>query len=71
MTLGTTLLSLVRSRVVAQFERCRCPILYSLVPNFFSLFPQKAEKLDKWAVFTGVNFLGFSRHNFEKSRKFL
>ena len=33
MTLGMTLLSLVRSRVVAQLELCRCPTLYTLVPK--------------------------------------
>ena len=34
MTLGTTLLSLVRSRVVAQLERCGCPILDTPSQNF-------------------------------------
>ena len=33
MTLGTALLSLVRSRVVAQLERCDCPILYPHAPK--------------------------------------
>lgn len=33
MTWGRTLLSLVRSRVVAQLERCGCPILYTAVPK--------------------------------------
>ena len=36
-TLGTTLVSLVRTRVVAELERCSCPILYSLVPNFLKI----------------------------------
>ena len=40
MTLGKTMLSLVRSRVVAQLERYGCPILYTLVPEF-QLFPDK------------------------------
>ena len=34
MTLGTTLLSLVRSRVVPQLKRCGCPILCTLVRKF-------------------------------------
>ena len=34
MTLRTTLVSLVRSRVVAQLERWSCPTLDSLVPEF-------------------------------------
>ena len=37
MTLGTTLLSLVRSRVVAKLKRCGYPILYTLVPNMLYL----------------------------------
>ena len=44
MTLGTTLPSLVRSRAVAQLERCVCPILYEYMHlNVF--FPGKNEKL--------------------------
>ena len=52
MTLGTTLLSLVRSRVVAQLERCGCPILYALVPNFL-FFPKKTEERFKGQFFRG------------------
>ena len=40
MALGATLLSVVRSRVVAQLERCGCPALYTLSPNFL-LYAEK------------------------------
>ena len=43
MSLETTLLILVRSRVVAQLERCGCPIFYTLVPKF-QFFPEKKLK---------------------------
>ena len=39
MALGKTLLSFVRSRVVAQLERCGCPILHTPVPKF-QRFPE-------------------------------
>ena len=45
MALGKTLLSLVRLQVVAQLERCGCPILYTPVPKF-QRFPEKTEKLN-------------------------
>ena len=63
MALGTTLLSLVRSRVVAQLERCGCPILYTLVPNF-QCCPEKNNKKK------GGEFFRFSRENFGKKRNF-
>ena len=46
MTLGTTLLSLIRSRVLAQTERCGFPILYTAVYlNFNITLPEKPEDL--------------------------
>ena len=59
MTLGTTLLSLVRSRVVAQLERCGCPLLYTLVYLNFSFFPKKLKNYYR-PVCPGVKFSGFS-----------
>ena len=57
MTLGTTLLSLVRSRVVAQLERCRCPILYTLVPKFYyGVFFSLKQLKNLKASFSGGDF---------------
>ena len=51
MTLETTLISLVRSRVVAQLERVGCVILYSLGPKY----PEEPKKLQD-LIFWGWRF---------------
>ena len=61
-TLGTTLVKLVRSRVVAQLERWGCPILYSHVP----IFPEKNEKLQD-VNFRGRIGLAFPENNRENT----
>ena len=58
MTLGRTLLSLVRSRMVAQLERCGCPILYTLVPFFFC-FSSKTTEKHAGHFFSGVKLYFF------------
>ena len=45
MTLESTLVSLARSRVVAQLKRCGCSILYTLVPKFVFILEKISEKL--------------------------
>ena len=58
MTLGTTLLSLVRSRVVAQLERCSCPILHAVVPKF-RFFALKKLKKNLGSIFFGIEVFRF------------
>ena len=67
MALGTALLSLVRSKVVARLEQRCCQILYTLVPKTFPL--QKSEKLER-PVFPGVETLVLSQNFFGKNRSF-
>ena len=64
--LGTTLVSLVRSRVVAELERWGCPILYSLVPKI----PGKSQKVQD-VVFRGWNFSAFPENKIGKELKLL
>ena len=64
MTLGTTLVSLVHSRVAAQLERWGCPILYNLAPKF----PEKPKNV--MASFFGVGLFGFAWFFFGKVPKF-
>ena len=68
MTLETTLLSLVRSRVVAQLERCGCPI-YTLVPILY-FFPYKINKKNVKASFFGGEFFRFFPNLFREEPKF-
>ena len=60
MTLGTTLLSLVRSQMAAQLEGCRCPVLCILAPKF-ELFPYENCKTYR-PVFPEVKVLVSSRN---------
>ena len=60
MTLGTTLLSVVRSRVLAHLERCGCPILYPLVPQPFRIFPEILKNFEGF-LSGGENFSFFPK----------